>query len=292
MKKIIQCILLTSFLFVNFSYADEIAITFDGLPGPEDESAENQRAINEHILKVLEKFHAPAIGFVNEGRLYNKGQTKEKIAILKLWVHNGYPLANHTYSHKFLSEEKLEDFEKDVIKGAEVSKKLMTDSGMPYRYFRHPYLDTGKTKEMRSSFESFLKKENYIIAPVTVDTADWVFEERLLKNPKDKEKILAQYLAYTKTKFMFYKATSEKIFGRNIKHIWLLHVNFINSYVMEDVFKIAEELGYKFITLDQALEDKAYQEPDNYYASDGMSWLYRWDFTRGKVVDWSQTPRP
>lgn len=51
-------------------------------------------------------------------------------------------------------------------------------------------------------------------------------------------------------------------------------------------------MGYNFVTLDKALEDEAYSEPDDYYLPFGVSWLYRWDFTRGKVVDWSQDPEP
>ena len=39
--------------------------------------------------------------------------------------------------------------------------------------------DTGTTKEMRASFESFLKKENYIVAPITIDTDDWKFNQLL-----------------------------------------------------------------------------------------------------------------
>ena len=290
MKHILIALFL--FLFASAVYADEIAITFDDLPGQQDELAQNQSLINKRILQALKKFNAPAIGFVNEGKLYSKGQESEKIAILKLWVDDGHPLGNHTYSHKFLSSVKADEFQRDVIKGAQVSKKLMADSGMPYRYFRHPYLDTGTTKEMRASFESFLKKENYIVAPITIDTDDWKFNQQLLENPKDKEKIIAQYLAHTKVKFAFYKTASEKIFGRNIRHTWLLHVNLINSYAMEDLLKIVDELGHRFVTLDRALEDKAYLEPDNYYAPFGVSWLYRWDFTRGKVVDWSQDPEP
>lgn len=293
MAKINKLLFVILFLFASFAYADELAITFDDLPLPQDEEpAENQRIINERILEALKKFNAPAIGFVNEGNLYTNGQTQEKIAILKLWIDDGHPLGNHTYSHKFLSSTKADVFQKDVIKGAEVSKKLMADSGMPYRYFRHPYLDTGATKQIRSSFESFLKKESYIIAPVTIDTDDWKFNQQLFENPGDKERILTEYLEHTQAKFAFYKAASEKIFGRDIKHIWLLHVNLINSYAMESLLKIVSELGYNFVTLDQALEDPAYLEPDNCYLPFGVSWLYRWDFTRGKVVDWSQDPEP
>lgn len=287
-----KLIALVLFSLPSFSRADEIAITFDDLPGQQDESAENQRVINERILKALKKFNAPATGFVNEGKLYSKGQTNEKISILKLWVDDRHPLGNHTYSHKSLSSSKANEFQNDVIKGAQVSKKLMADSNMPYRYFRHPYLDTGTTKEIRDSLEFFLKKENYIVAPVTVDTDDWKFDFQLREHPNDKEKILAKYLEHTKVKFAFYKAAAEKMFGRNIRHTWILHVNALNSYAMDDLLKIVTDLGYKIVSLDQALQDKAYSEPDNYYASFGNSWLYRWDYTRGKVVDWSQDPEP
>jgi hypothetical protein len=58
------------------------------------------------------------------------------------------------------------------------------------------------------------------------------------------------------------------------------------------LLKIARGRGYDFITLDNVLEDVAYCEPDKYYAPFGVSWLYRWDITRGKVVDWSQDPEP
>lgn len=278
--------------FTSIVYAGEIAITFDDLPGQQDDSAETQLVINERILQALKKFNAPAVGFVNEGKLYSHGQTKEKIDVLKLWVDDGYPLGNHTYSHKSLSNMKVEEFQSDVIKGAKVSKKIMADANMHYCYFRYPYLHTGTIKAMRSMFELFLKNEGYIIAPVTIDTDDWKFNQQLLKNPQDKERIISRYLSHTKTKMFFYEVASEKIFGRNIRHIWLLHVNLINSYAMEDLLKIVDGFGYKFVTLDSALEDKAYHDPDIYYEPFGVSWLYRWDYTRGKVVDWSQDPEP
>ena len=273
-------------------WGHEIAITIDDLPGQQNESAEDQRTINERILKALKKFQAPAIGFVNEGRLYDTGQEKEKIAILKLWIDYGQTLGNHTYSHNFLSSSKLDEFERDVINGSIISKSLMQNASIKYQYFRHPYLDTGTNKNIRSKFESFLKKEGYVIAPVTIDTDDWKFNQQLLEKPESKKKIITKYLEHTKRKFAFYENASKKIFGRNIKHIWLLHDNLLNSYAMEDLLQLTSELNYKVITIDEALKDHAYLEPDNYYAAFGVSWLYRWDFTRGKVVDWSQDPEP
>lgn len=285
-------LVVTYTIYTKITHVNEVAITFDDLPGQQDGPAEAQLEINERILNALSKFDAPAIGFVNEGKLYSQGQTEEKIAILKLWIDRGQTLGNHTYSHNFLSSSKSDEFESDVTKGAIISKELMNNADLEYKYFRHPYLDTGTNPEMRSSFEKFLKNEGYVIAPVTIDTDDWKFNQQLIDNPNDKDEIIQAYLEHTKKKFAFYKAASEKIFGRNIKHIWLLHVNLLNSYAMEDLLNIAHNLDYDFVNLDEVLKDKAYLEPDNYYAPFGVSWLYRWDFTRGKVVDWSQDPEP
>ena len=272
--------------------ADEVALTFDDLPCAQGMKASVELEINQNILSALKNYKAPAIGFVNEGKLYKNGETDAKIDILKLWTQNGLTLGNHTYSHIALSNSQLKDFEADVIKGSLVSKKLMQQAGLSYRYFRHPYLHTGTSKDTKNELEVFLNKEGYIVAPVTIDTDDWKFNQLLLKNPGDIDQIIAEYLAHTKTKFEFYKEASQKIFGRNIKHIWLLHVNLINAYAMDDLLKLAKDLDYDFITLDQALEDKVYLEPDSYYKDFGVSWLYRWDYTRGKVVDWKRDPEP
>lgn len=288
--------LITSALFFLFSHTiawgNEIALTFDDLPAQEDISAQEQKEINNRILNSLKKFNAPAIGFVNESKLYHKQETLEKIAILKSWIDSDHTLGNHTYSHNALSTTYLNEFQNDVTKGAKVSKVLMQDAGLSYRYFRHPYLDTGGSKEKRAAFEQFLTNEGYIVAPATIDTDDWKFNRELHKRPKDKEKIIQNYIEHTRKKFSFYEDASYKIFGHNIKHVWLLHANLINSLAMDDLLKLASELGYKFVSLDDVLHDKSYSEPDHYYDAFGVSWLYRWDYTRGKVVDWSQEPEP
>lgn len=279
--------------FNCFGYANEIAITFDDLPEATDGLVKKQEQINQRILKSLLKFKVPATGFVNEGKLYsNKEESQEKIELLKLWVDKGFDLGNHTYSHLSLSTMTPEQFKFEVNNGSKISKTLMHDAGRSYRYFRHPYLDTGTASEIRSSFEDFLKEEDYFIAPVTIDTDDWKFNQQLLAHPEDKDKIIQSYLLHTCAKFSFYEDASKKIFGRNIKQIWLLHVNLINSYAIERLLMIVKEFHYDFINLDSALSDEAYQSADNYYAHFGVSWLYRWDFTRGKVVDWSKDPEP
>ena len=105
--------------------ANNIAITLDDLPGAQDESAEILQEINDQILTALNKFNAPAIGFVNEYKLYVNNQTIEKIAILKSWIDRSKTLGNHTYSHNHLRETELGEYRKKTqLKALKSPKNL------------------------------------------------------------------------------------------------------------------------------------------------------------------------
>jgi len=39
--------------------------------------------------------------------------------------------------------------------------------------------------------------------------------------------------------------------------------------------------GYRLISLDEALKDKAYCQPDSYSGARGVSWIEHWAVTRG-----------
>ena len=78
-----------------------MAITFDDLPksnGVED--IDGARRTTDSILRVLKAHKAPAVAFVNEGKLYDgRAMVAERAALLQSWVDAGMPLGNHTYSH-------------------------------------------------------------------------------------------------------------------------------------------------------------------------------------------------
>ena len=56
--------------------------------------------------------------------------------------------------------------------------------------------------------------------------------------------------------------------------------------------------GYRFVRLEEALQDEAYRSPDSYAGTGGITWLHRWALTQGKrgsffagepeVPDWVQ----
>ena len=102
------------------------------------------------------------------------------------------------------------------------------------------------------------------------------------------------YVPYMEAKFAYYENQSNKLFGRDIKQVLLVHANAINADHFKDIVAMLQKRGYKFITLEDALSDKAYASPDSYSGPGGISWLDRWALTRGVPKDFfegePQTP--
>src|SRR4051812_19770017 len=68
----------------------QIAITIDDLPfGGPDLGLPRIRALNEKILATLRREKVPAVGFVNESKLYVAGETEARTTLLADWLEAG-----------------------------------------------------------------------------------------------------------------------------------------------------------------------------------------------------------
>ncbi len=45
-----------------------------------------------------------------------------------------------------------------------------------------------------------------------------------------------------------------------------------------------ENRGYRFVSMDEAQSDEAYQTPDDYSGKAGVSWFERWQLAQGKKL--------
>jgi hypothetical protein len=70
--------------------------------------------------------------------------------------------------------------------------------------------------------------------------------------------------------------------GREIRQVLLLHANALNADCFSRLARCLEERGYRFIRLEEALEDEAYRQPDDYVGRWGISWLHHWELTAGR----------
>lgn len=260
-----------------------IAVTIDDLPVVSTrQDLNNRRQITRKLLGHITKAKVPAIGFVNEKKLYTDGKRDvAQIDLLRQWLNAGLELGNHTYSHLGLHDNPLEKYEGEILQGEIITRELMSAKKMPIRYFRHPYLWTGTSMEIKNELAAFLKAHDYTIAPVTIDNADYIFSSAYDKSfdkgdKKMMKRIGAAYVPYLEAKMDYWERQSMKTLGREIKQTLLLHANFINSDYFDDIARMLKKRGYRFITLEDALKDEAYRLPDTFIKRNGISWLHRW----------------
>ncbi len=267
-----------------------IAITIDDLPtvtyGETDSTYQQQ--LTQRLLNAMKEFDIPGIGFVNEVKLFKgKNIIPYQQNLLRQWVDAGFELGNHTYSHMDYNNYSMRQFGRNVIQGEQVTKNLMSAAGMKLRYFRHPYLHAGNTKAKHDSLSLFLKEHHYTVAPVTIDNEDYVFAAAY-QPAKDNHNlmlvtdIITDYIKYMEAKLVFYENQSQKLFGRNIPHILLIHANTLNSDCLGALAMMYKRHGYEFVSLEKALQDPAYQTPVTVFGNWGISWIDRWAMSQGK----------
>jgi peptidoglycan/xylan/chitin deacetylase (PgdA/CDA1 family) len=252
--------------------------------------------VNAAILRTLAAHHATAIGFVNEIKLNVDNERDARVRILREWLQAGMDLGNHTYSHPALSQVTEGEYEDDFVRGTTIASSEMKAMGKTERYFRYPYLDTGKDKAEKESFIVFLVKRGFTNAPVTVQNEDWLFDavysDAVTKHdPAMQERVPEAYLQHTKDAVAYAEDLSRQSFGRQISQIMLLHDDALNADHLDAVLSAFEQRGYRFISLDQALQDPAYATPDDYIGPDGLTWLERWQIALGKPFH-PEGPRP
>ncbi len=106
-----------------------MAVTFDDLPSPQYYDVAPLRELTSKLLKSITSNHIPAIGFVNENNLHERGEMARAPAILKMWTDAGLELGNHTYSHLRFYTTPLAQYEADVIRVRRSRKSCWPNAG-------------------------------------------------------------------------------------------------------------------------------------------------------------------
>lgn len=267
-----------------------VAITIDDLPTVSvvGQGLAGEVAMTERLLAAIRQSGAPVIGFVNEGKLAPGGGPPEgaRVALLERWLEAGLDLGNHTYSHPDLHRIPLGAFEKDVDRGDDVTRRLLLARGRGLRYFRHPFLHTGRDLATKTSLEKFLATRGYTVAPVTHDNGEWIFASAYARvgrrgDATAQQRIVEAYISYMEAKFDYFERESRSLFSREIPQILLIHANSLNADFFGRLAAMMKKRGYAFVTLGEALVDRAFRSPDTYTGAGGITWLHRWALTRG-----------
>lgn len=252
--------------------AQSVAFTFDDGPKLADTPLLSPQQRNQALLAVLQKHRVRSALFVIWDRCVS---TEQGLAMAKAWGSAGHALANHTLSHPDLNDGSvgLQQYQREVL---ECDERLR---GLPgYRpWFRYPYLRQGNTPEKIDGMRDCLRTHGLRNAYVSLDTSDWRLDqalcETLQRDPgADLEPFKLVYLAHLRQRAQAYRGLAQRLFGRDIPQILLLHHNLINALFLEDVIVMFKDMGWTITDPQSAYEDFVYSlEPQR--PSPGQSLL-------------------
>lgn len=268
----------------------QVAITIDDLPRGGDGGASDLagvRAMTEKLLHPFREQHIPVIGFVNAGRSQLDGPGLQQI--LNLWLAAGAQLGNHSDSHPDINSVALDDYCDDIVRGEPAIRQALASHGQKLEFYRHPYLHTGPTPEIKKGLQDFLDQRGYRVAPVTFDNADYMYAVAYLQ-PELRARVRNEYVPYLESTVEFFERRSVEVLGREIPQILLIHASQMNADLLPELLGMFRRRGYRFVTLSTALADPAYRSPDEYVGRNGFSWIHRWSKTKGMAAKGEPDP--
>jgi peptidoglycan-N-acetylglucosamine deacetylase len=268
-------VVLITGVLAQAALAQQVALTFDDLPahGPVPQGL-TRVAIIRAILKDLQTAKAPDVyGFINAGELE---QVPADMEVLKLWRAAGYPLGNHTHTHPSLNKTSPADFERNIQQNEPALKSLM--DGQDWHWLRYPFLDEGDTVEKRRIVRAYLKEHKYRIAQVTLDFQDWAWNSPyarcVAKNDNKSIEQLKTMYVNTADEFLdLGLKLANMVYGRDIKHVLLLHVGGFETVMLPRLLEILKQRGFKLVTLTEAESDPAYQSDPDIVLNEGGTLL-------------------
>lgn len=251
----LACLLLCTASAVQ---AQSVAFTFDD--GPKLEATPHLSPVqrNQALLGALARHQVKAALFVTAGF----GATEPGgDALARAWGEAGHALGNHTMRHPDLDSVKvsLAQYQQEVL---DCDRVIAAMPGYQ-KWFRYTYLREGNTPEKRDGMRAFLKEQGYRNAYVSLDTSDWRLDDKLVevlrKKPRaDIAPIKRAYLAHIRQRALAYRALSQRLQGRDIPQVLLLHHNLINALWLDDVIAQFKEMGWTIVTPAAAFQDPVY----------------------------------
>jgi peptidoglycan/xylan/chitin deacetylase (PgdA/CDA1 family) len=280
-----------------------VAVTFDDLPWARLDAVTPPQLAAQHdaLIAALRLAEVRGVAFVNEGKLERSGRVDpERVAMLRDWLDAGWDLGNHTWGHLDLHAVGVDAFGQDVLRGERALRPLLAARDQAPRWFRHPYLRAGRTPQDKAAVTNFLAAHGYRVAPVTVDNSDWIWA-RAYADALQRDDGITQarlrhgFVPYLLAKFDYFERQSRDLLGYALPQVLLLHANELNAATFVALCDAIRARGYRFVTLDEALADPAYERRDGYTGAYGPSWLHRWAIAEARPHEFfagePETPR-
>jgi uncharacterized protein (TIGR02246 family) len=257
-----------------------ILVSVDDLPMARrfHQAPAEREAITRGLLAVLAKHGIKAVGLATGAN----HATPADVALLELWLAAGHELGNHSFGHLDYSRTDADTYVADVDKQRAFLDGFLGQRGRTLRFFRFPFLREGDTPAKLEAMRAWLARTGQRDLPVTVDNQDWSYEEPWLAAKRAGDaaalrRLAEDYQAALRLHVRHFEAMSERLFGRPVPQILLLHPGQASVELWDGLFDWLTASGHRFATADEVLADPAYQVAHAYVGRYGLS---LWDRIR------------
>jgi peptidoglycan-N-acetylglucosamine deacetylase len=278
-RRLILFIVATLFIVSPVHAQKRIALTFDDVPRIKGAFFTPEERTQKLIAALRQAKVKQAAFFLNPGNLSTPdGQGGE--ARIAAYVAAGHVIANHSFSHPFLSKSTAPDYLADIDKAA-----LWLKGRAGYRpWFRFPYLDEGADdKGKRDAVRAGLKARGLRNGYVTADGSDWNLEALTIQAAKDgkamdMEALRKLYVASQMSAVDYHDELARLTIGRSPAHVILLHETDIAAMFIGDFVTELRRRGWTIITADEAFADPISKAmPDVPYSWGTLTGAMAWE---------------
>jgi peptidoglycan/xylan/chitin deacetylase (PgdA/CDA1 family) len=229
-----------------------LAITIDDLPFV----GESQTFHLNMIIDAIKAGAVPATGFIIAREV-----TTQNLPTLQKFQEAGLGLGNHTLSHANLNHMSTEAYIQDIAHADKLLSSLLTQP----KFFRYPYLVMG-SGDKKNKVMTYLASQHYQVAPISIDSKDFIFNQLLLSVPQNERRAFLEtlkpcYLSFIWQQTLKAEEHTRSIHKPNQAQILLIHANLLNAYVLPDIIHLFKQNGFVFVSLEQALQDTEQESP-------------------------------
>jgi hypothetical protein len=247
----------------------EIALTFNGMirsqSDPEDDidnwcENENSVANLDQLIRALkENKIPPTVDFV-------VGQAID-YEMLNRWLQSGNLIGNMTYSRTKAKKSQTQKFIDDVMLNDKMLAPLLEKYPTSKKYFRYPRLKLSRDAQSREQIKEFLDANGYTVAMASVEALDAHFSDiycaaRARGNETCVNFIKQSFKMLLLDTTLKTRAATKNRTGYDVKLILIVGVNQFTCDYLGEVLAWYQNLGARFIALDEALRDPLYSSVD------------------------------
>jgi len=259
------------FLAIPAAAQKRIALSFDDVPRQVG-GFFTPDVRTTRLIAALRKARVEQVAFFLTPGNLEKPDGKGGEARIARYVRAGHVIANHSYSHLWLSRTAASDYIADIDRAA----AWLKDRPGYRPWYRFPYLDEGRRDlAKRAEVRAALAARGLANGYVTIDNYDWHIDALATKARQagqqiDMPALRTLYVETLVGAANFYDRAALDALGRQPIQILLLHETDLNAMFIGAVVEGLRKAGWEIVSIDAAYRDPiATREPNGWFTNGG-----------------------